>query len=174
MFLMIFNPSLQQLLPNFVHHRDLFEVRERPSKTFSWKTFMFAQVLLEIPLNILIGTVSYFYFYYPPAFYQNAEPNDTFNQRGAYASFFICLFFVFIGTSGQLCIAPLELAASAGNLASLCFTLCLTFCDVLVGPNSMPEFWKFMYRVSPFTYFADGWLSNAISNTNVECCKMSS
>jgi ATP-binding cassette subfamily G (WHITE) protein 2 (PDR) len=78
--------------------------------------------------------------------------------------FILCIYCTF----GQLCIVPLELAASAGNLASLCFTLCLTFCGIIVGPNTMPGYSKLMYRVSPFSYFVDGWLSNDIGNTNVE------
>jgi ATP-binding cassette subfamily G (WHITE) protein 2 (PDR) len=169
MFLVVFNPVLQQTLPSFVQQRDLYEVRERPSKTFSWKAFILSQIVAEIPWNIAIGTLAFFCFYYPAGFYRNAEPTNQVNQRGAYAWFFSSLFFVFIGTFGQLCIAPLELADSAGNLASLCFTLCLTFCGVLVGPSALPGFWIFMYRVSPFTYFIDGFLSNALANTDVTC-----
>ncbi|CEP24325.1 CDR4 [Cyberlindnera jadinii] len=169
MFLTIFNPMIQQQLPMFVSQRDLYEVRERPSKTFSWKAFMAAQIVADIPWNVVLGTIAYFVFYYPAGFYHNAEPTDQVNQRGAYAWFFSCLFFVYMGTFGSLCVAPLQLADSAGNVAMLCFTLCLTFCGVLVGPDALPGFWIFMYRVSPFTYYIDGFLSNALGNAQVTC-----
>jgi ATP-binding cassette subfamily G (WHITE) protein 2 (PDR) len=169
MFLIVLNPVVQQTLPYFVQQRDLYEVRERPSKTFSWKAFILSQITAEIPWNVALGTLAYFCFYYPAGFYRNAEPTNQVNQRGAYAWFFTCLFFVFIGTFGQLCIAPLELADSAGNVASLCFILCMAFCGVLVGPSALPGFWIFMYRVSPLTYFIDGFLSNALGNAKVTC-----
>jgi ATP-binding cassette subfamily G (WHITE) protein 2 (PDR) len=169
LFLIVFNSVLQQMLPSFVQQRDLYEARERPSKTFSWKAFIMSQIVAEIPWNLAIGTLAFFCFYYPVGFYRNAEPTNQVNQRGAYAWFLSSLFFVFIGTFGQLCIAPLELADSAGNVASLCFMLCLTFCGVLVGPTALPGFWIFMYRVSPLTYFIDGFLSNALGNTGVTC-----
>jgi ATP-binding cassette subfamily G (WHITE) protein 2 (PDR) len=168
-FMLVLNAVLEQTFPSFVQQRDLYEVRERPSKTFSWKAFIISQIAAEIPWNIAIGTLAFFTFYYPAGFYTNAEPSNQVNQRGAYAWFFTCLLFVFVGTFGQLCIAPLELADSAGNVASLCFTLCLTFCSVLVGPTALPGFWIFMYRVSPFTYFVDGFLSNALGNADVFC-----
>ncbi|CEP24327.1 CDR4 [Cyberlindnera jadinii] len=169
MFLIIFNPVIQQQLPQFVAQRDLYEVRERPSKTFSWKVFILTQLTAEVPWNILLGTLSFFVFYYPAGFYHNAEPTDRVNQRGAYAWFFTCMFFVYVGTFGQLCISPLEIADSAGQVATLSFTLCLTFCGVLVGPDALPGFWIFMYRVSPFTYYIDGFLSNALANAPVTC-----
>jgi len=169
MYLVIFNPLLQQTLPAFVAQRDLYETRERPSKTFSWKAFIGAQITAEVPWNALVGTVAFFCFYYPVGFYNNAVPTDMVNQRGAYAWFFNVLFYVYIGTVAHLVMAPLQLADAAGNLASLMFTLCLTFCGVLVGPDKLPGFWIFMYRVSPFTYFINGFLSNAIANNEVVC-----
>ncbi|MCB6460656.1 ABC transporter permease, partial [Erysipelatoclostridium ramosum] len=36
MYTVIFNPILQQYLPSFVQQRDMYEARERPSRTFSW------------------------------------------------------------------------------------------------------------------------------------------
>ena len=35
--------------------------------------------------------------------------------------------------------------------------------------STLPGFWKFMYRVSPFTYFVEGILGTAVANTPVVC-----
>ncbi|CAM9024106.1 unnamed protein product [Wickerhamomyces anomalus] len=171
MYLMIFNPLLEQGLPTFVEQRGLYETRERPSKTFSWKAFIAAQITAEIPWNALVGTAAFFCFYYPVGFYNNASPSGTtaVNQRGAYAWFFNVLFYIYIGTTSHLVMAPLELTESAGNVGYLIFTLGLTFCGVLVSLNKLPGFWKFMYRVSPFTYIVDGFLSNGLANNRVQC-----
>ncbi|KAH3686735.1 hypothetical protein WICPIJ_002278 [Wickerhamomyces pijperi] len=169
MFLVTFNPLLQQILPEYVRQRDLYETRERPSKTFSWVAFVLSQISTELPWNMFVGTIAFFTFYYPVGFYKNAALDHLVNQRGAYAWFFTVLFYVYTGSMAHMIIAPFELADAAGNLASLMFTLSLNFCGVLVGPKALPGFWIFMYRVSPFTYFVDGFLSNALAHQVVKC-----
>lgn len=39
----------------------------------------------------------------------------------------------------------------------------------MVPRSKLPGFWKFMNRVSPFTYFVEGMLSVATANTEVVC-----
>ncbi|KAH9427138.1 hypothetical protein MCOR02_012451 [Pyricularia oryzae] len=66
-------------------------------------------------------------------------------------------------------IAGFETAEAGGNIANLFFSLCLIFCGVLANPDTMPRFWIFMYRVSPFTYIVSGLLSVAVANSEVRC-----
>lgn len=169
MFTVIFNPYSQQYLPIFVTQRDLYEARERPSRTFSWKAFLFAQIVVEIPWNILFGTLAFFCFYYPVGFYENASFAGQLNERGVLFWLFSVAFFVFISSTAQLCIAAIEVAEAAGNLGSLLFTMSLNFCGVFGGPGVLPGFWIFMYRVSPLTYFIDAVLSTGLANTYVTC-----
>jgi ATP-binding cassette subfamily G (WHITE) protein 2 (PDR) len=49
MLFTIFGQLVQQIMPLFVTQRSLYEVRERPSKTYSWKVFMLSQIVVEIP-----------------------------------------------------------------------------------------------------------------------------
>ncbi|GME81913.1 unnamed protein product [Ambrosiozyma monospora] len=56
---------INQMLPNYLAQRDIYEVRERPSKTFSWIAFLAAQITAEIPWAILCGTLGFFCWYYP-------------------------------------------------------------------------------------------------------------
>lgn len=48
MFL-LFSQLVQQIMPNFVTQRALYESRERPSKTYSWKVFIMSNIVVEIP-----------------------------------------------------------------------------------------------------------------------------
>jgi ATP-binding cassette, subfamily G (WHITE), member 2, PDR len=41
--------------------------------------------------------------------------------------------------------------------------------SVLAGPKTLPGFWIFMYRISPFTYLVDGMLSTGLANTRIVC-----
>lgn len=171
MFVVIFNPLLQQYLPNFVQQRDLYEARERPSRTFSWKAFIVSQIITEIPWNILTGTIAFFIYYYPIGFYSNASYADQLHERGALFWLFSVAFFVYVGSMGLLCVSFNEVAANAANLASLAFTMSLSFCGVMATPEAMPRFWIFMYRVSPLTYLIDGLLAIGVANVPITCTK---
>ncbi|CCE63103.1 hypothetical protein TPHA_0D04700 [Tetrapisispora phaffii CBS 4417] len=169
MFTVITNPILQQYLPSFVTQRDLYEARERPSRTFSWKAFIAAQISVEIPWSILAGTLYFLIYYYAIGFYNNASAADQLHERGALFWLFSCAFFVYIVSLGTLVIAFNQVAETAAHLASLMFTMCLSFNGVLVTSAKMPRFWIFMYRVSPFTYFVDALLSTGVANVEVHC-----
>lgn len=172
MFMVVFNTLIQQYLPHYVAQRSLYEVRERPSRTFSWITFICAVVTAEVPWNIVCGTLAYFVWYYPIGLYNNASATNTVTERGATMWFVIVYFYVYTSSMGQLCISFMELANNAANLASLLFSMSLMFCGVLSPKDSMPKFWVFMYRVSPFTYFVSAILSVGLANSEVTCSEV--
>ncbi|KOG96650.1 ATP-binding cassette multidrug transporter PDR5 [Saccharomyces eubayanus] len=169
MFTVIFNPILQQYLPSFVQQRDLYEARERPSRTFSWLPFILAQIFVEVPWNILAGTIAYFIYYYPIGFYANASAAHQLHERGALFWLFSIAFYVYVGSMGLLVISFNKVAESAANLGSLLFTMALSFCGVMVTPEGLPRFWIFMYRVSPLTYFIQALLSVGVANVDIKC-----
>lgn len=169
MFTVIFNTLLQQYLPSFVQQRDLYEARERPSRTFSWKAFITAQIIVEVPWNLFAGTLAFFIYYYPVGFYSNASAAGQLHERGALFWLYSTAFYVWVGSMGVLSISFMDVAETAANLASLVFTMSLSFCGVLATPDAMPRFWIFMYRVSPLTYLIDGLLSTGIANVSVKC-----
>ncbi|KAF2841982.1 pleiotropic drug resistance protein, ABC superfamily [Patellaria atrata CBS 101060] len=167
--MIIFGQLVQQIMPLFVTQRALYEVRERPSKAYSWKAFMIANIIVEIPWNSLMAVFIFFCWYYPIGLYRNAEATDSVNLRGFQMFLFLLTFLLFTCTFADMVIAAIEDAETGGNIANLAFSLCLIFCGVLVGPEALPGFWIFMYRVSPFTYLISGMLSTAVADTNVVC-----
>ncbi|CCF57513.1 hypothetical protein KAFR_0C05220 [Kazachstania africana CBS 2517] len=169
MFTVVFNPLLQQYLPSFVQQRDLYEARERPSRTFSWKAFIVSQILVEAPCNFLAGTLAYFIYYYPIGFYENASFAGQLHERGALFWLFSTGFYVFVGSMGFLTVSFNEVAQNAAGIASLMFVMCTTFCGVLATPEVMPGFWIFMYRLSPLTYFVQGFLATGLANAKIQC-----
>ncbi|KAF2198452.1 putative multidrug resistance ABC transporter [Delitschia confertaspora ATCC 74209] len=169
MLFTIFGQLVQQIMPHFVTQRSLYEVRERPSKAYSWKAFMIANIIVELPWNTLMSVLIYFCWYYPIGLYRNAQPTDAVTLRGAQMWLFIWTFLMFTSTFAHMVIAGIEMAEAGGNIANLCFSLCLIFCGVLASPTALPGFWIFMYRVSPFSYLVSGMLSTGVANTNVVC-----
>ncbi|KXT06963.1 hypothetical protein AC578_7244 [Pseudocercospora eumusae] len=163
----IFGQLVQQIMPHFVTQRSLYEVRERPSKTYSWQAFMVSNIFVELPWNSLMAVIMFFCYYYPVGLYNNA--GSDLHERGALFFLFMLQFLLFTSSFASMVIAGMDSAETGGNIANLMFTLCLIFCGVLATPESLPGFWIFMYRVSPFTYLVSGFLSTGLANTRVTC-----
>ncbi|KAJ5702941.1 hypothetical protein N7488_010489 [Penicillium malachiteum] len=171
MLLTTFNLLAQQIMPQFVTQRALYEARERPAKTYSWAAFMLANILVEIPWSLLCSVLLFVTWYYPIGLYRNAEFTDTVHEKGALVWLFILTFVMFSSTFAHLAISAIETAETAGNIANLCFSLTISFCGVLAGPKAFPHFWIFMYRLSPFHYLISGLLSASVGGGHVVCSK---
>lgn len=167
--LTVFGQMVQQTMPHFVIQRSLYEVRERPSKVYSWPVFMLSQIIVEIPWNTLMAVVMFFGWYYPLGLYRNTYEDGATTERGALVFLLVLAFMLFTCTFTHMIIAAFETAEAGGNVANLLFTLCLIFCGVLARPGQFPQFWIFLYRVSPFTYLVSALLSTSVGNTAVEC-----
>lgn len=127
MLLVIFPNLVQQMMPYFVTQRALYEVRERPAKTYSWKAFMLASIVVELVYNIAMAAPVYFCWYYPIGLYRNAEPTHAVVERGGTMFLLILIFLIFTSTFTSMIIAGIEHAEPGGNLAQLLFSLCLIF-----------------------------------------------
>lgn len=167
----VFGQLVQQTMPYFVIQRSLYEVRERPSKVYSWKVFMLSQIIVEIPWNILMAVFMFVCWYYPVGLQHNAAATGQTTERGVLMLLFLVSFLIFTCTFTDFIIAGFESAEAGGNVANLLFMLCLIFCGVLANPDTIPRFWIFMYRISPFTYMVSAMMSIAVANTNVVCAK---
>lgn len=167
--LSVFGQLVQQQMPHFVTQRSLYEVRERPSKTYSWIVFMASQIISEIPWNTVLSVIMFVCVYYPVGFNNNAAVTGAEVERGGLTWLLFWQFLIFTSTFAHACIAFTDTAEAGGNLANVLFMMCLLFCGVLAGPSTLPGFWIFMYRVSPFTYWVSSLLSTGLANVDVTC-----
>ncbi|TKA74913.1 hypothetical protein B0A55_03757 [Friedmanniomyces simplex] len=142
----IFSTLVQQIMPLFVTQRSLYEVRERPSKAYSWKAFIFANIVVEWPYQIITGILIYATFYYPVVGVQSSE-------RQGLVLLLCIVFMLYASTFAHLCIAAMPDAQTAASIVTLLFSMSLIFNGVMQSPTALPGFWIFMYRVSPFTYW---------------------
>ena len=144
--------------------RDLYEIRERPSKVYHWLTFLIAAVLAEIPWNLLVGTLFFFGWYFPvgmslfhrisqSGFWKNVTiPAD----RAAFQWLFLMVWELFISTFAQFICAfvfsSFELililqtpnAPTAAMITSLMFSLTLIFAGVFQPLANLITFWHWM------------------------------
>ncbi|KAK1150127.1 hypothetical protein N8T08_000026 [Aspergillus melleus] len=159
----IFSTLVQQIMPKFVVQRSLYEVRERPSKAYSWAAFLIANVLVEIPYQVLAAIVAYASYYYP-VYGANQAPH-----RQGLMLLLIIQFYVFTSTFASFIISALPDAETGGTIATLLFMMTLVFNGVMQPPNALPGFWIFMYRVSPLTYLIAGITGTGLHGRAIEC-----
>lgn len=150
-------------MPKFVVQRSLYEVRERPSKAYSWATFLIANILVEIPYQVLAGIIAWACYYYP--IYGASQAS----HRQGLMLLFVVQFYMFTSTFASLVIAALPDAETGGTIATLMFMLTLVFNGVMQSPDALPGFWIFMYRVSPLTYLIAGLTATGLHDRKIEC-----
>ncbi|CAL5870648.1 uncharacterized protein PFLUO_LOCUS4888 [Penicillium psychrofluorescens] len=163
MLMSIFSTLVQQIMPKFVVQRSLYEVRERPSKAYSWAAFLIANVIVEVPWQILVAVISWAGYYFPV--YGAAQAP----HRQGLMLLLVVQFYLFTSTFASLVIAALPDAETGGTIATLLFIMCLTFNGVMQPPNALPGFWIFMYRVSPLTYLIAGLTATGLHGHRIHC-----
>ena len=149
-------------MPVFVSQRSLYEGRERPSKSYSWKAFLIANIIVEIPFMVVMGILTYASYFYAVVGVPSSLTQGT-------VLLFCIIFFVYASTFTHMVIAGLPDEQTASAVVVLLFAMSLTFCGVMQPPSALPGFWIFMYRVSPFTYWVGGMASTQLHNRQVVC-----
>ena len=67
-FIFVAPGVIAQLQPLFIDHRDVYEVREKKSKMYSWFAFVTGQIISEIPYLVICAVLYFVCFYYTVGF----------------------------------------------------------------------------------------------------------
>jgi len=151
-----------QIQPLFIAQRDLYEVRERPSKAYSWVAFLFANIIVEIPYQIVTAVLAWASYYYAVVGVQSSD-------RQILVLLLIIQLFLYASSFAHLTIVAMPDAQTASGIVTLGTLLMTVFCGVLQAPQALPGFWIFMYRLSPFTYWISGIASTQLHSREVDC-----
>ncbi|KAF2740045.1 putative ABC multidrug transporter [Polyplosphaeria fusca] len=168
-FLFVVIQLMFQIIPVFVVQRTLYEARERQSKTYTWQAFLLSNVIVEIAWNSIMAVFCFFVWYYPIGLYRNAEPTDAVHIRGLLTVMLVWVTFLFASSFAHLMIAGVESEEIAGSLTTVFSIMLYAFCGILAGPDVLPRFWIFMYRVNPFTYLVSSLLSTTLGQAAARC-----
>ncbi|KAH8703108.1 putative ABC multidrug transporter [Talaromyces proteolyticus] len=163
-FIFVAPGCINQMQPFFLHNRDIFETREKKSKTYHWMAFIGAQVVSEIPYLIICATLYFLCWYYTAGF-----PTTSSVAGHLYLQM---IFYEFLYTSlGQAiaAYAPNEYFAAIMNPVIIGAGL-ISFCGVVVPYTQMQPFWRYwLYYLDPFTYLVGGLLGEVLWDVKVEC-----
>ncbi|KAF3343674.1 putative membrane protein [Verticillium dahliae VDG2] len=163
-FVFVAPGCINQLQPLFLRNRDIFETREKKSKTYHWFAFIMAQLISEIPLLILCGTLYFACWYFTAGF-----PVEASISGQVYLEMIL---YEFLYTSIAQAIAaysPNEYFAALAN-PLIVGTALINFCGVAVPYARIQAFWRYwLYYLNPFTYLMGALLQPVIWDVEVEC-----
>lgn len=161
---------MNQLQPQFIIARNLFEVREKPSKMYSWLAFVVSTILVEIPFNVFCGTMFFLSWYFAIGFYSSAGlEGRTSASIGIYEWLMLMMFELWFSTFGQLCASFVPNEQTAAIVSTLMFTFVILFNGVLQPVGQLVTFWHWMYHLTPFTYLIEGLVVNVLHGLPIVC-----
>ncbi|KAM5381157.1 hypothetical protein ACJZ2D_003073 [Fusarium nematophilum] len=163
-FIFVAPGCINQMQPYFLHNRDLFETREKKSKTYHWVAFIGSQTVAEIPYLIICATLYFACWYFTAGF-----PVEARISGHVYLQM---IFYEFLYTSiGQAiaAYAPNEYFAAIMNPLLIGAGM-ISFCGVVVPYDAMQPFWKYwLYYLDPFHYLFGGLMGPIIWDVEVKC-----
>ncbi|KAL4804144.1 ABC-2 type transporter-domain-containing protein [Aspergillus unguis] len=163
-FIFVAPGCINQMQPFFLQNRDVFETREKKSKTYHWLAFIAAQTVSEVPYLIVCATLYFACWYFVAGF-----PVDAYISGHVYLQM---IFYEFLYTSiGQAiaAYAPNEYFAAIMNPIVIGAGM-ISFCGVVVPYSQMQPFWRYwIYYLDPFTYLVGGLLTEVLWDVKIEC-----
>ncbi|TDL16644.1 hypothetical protein BD410DRAFT_795131 [Rickenella mellea] len=155
-------PMSQLLQAVFIDYRNIYELRERASRTYSWSAMLTSQLLVELPWNLLGSSLFFFCWYWTVGFA---------GDRAGYTYLLYGVIFpIYYTTIAQAVAAMTPNAVIASILFSTLFSFVTTFNGV-IQPFGHLGWWKWMYTVTPFTYLIEGLLGQAIGRNDINCAQ---
>ena len=117
-------PLCNQLQVPFIAMRNIYEIRERPTRMYSWTALLASQIAIEVPWNIFCSLVLFVCWYWTVGF-----PNE----RAGYTILMLGFLYPFYYTTiGQAIAAMASSAEIAALLFSFLFSFVLTLCVLLL------------------------------------------
>ncbi|KAK9459062.1 ABC-2 type transporter-domain-containing protein [Lipomyces oligophaga] len=156
-------PLMNQMQPQVLNIRELYLAREAASNTYHWSCLQLSTLVAEMPFNIVLSTIQFCCFYFPVHFFREAS------RAGFYYLVFCILYPMFWASFGISMTVMAPNAATANIITSVMFSMILSFSGIFQPYSLFPGFWKFMYRVSPYTYFIESLLSTVLHDGVVTC-----
>ena len=159
-------PAMNQIQARAIAARDLYEVRESKSNMFHWSLLLITQYLSEVPYHLVFGAIFVVSSYFPLRNHFQASASGVY-----YLNYAIMFQLYYIGM-GLMILYMSPNLQSANVILGLMLSFMIAFCGVTQPPSLMPGFWRrFMWKVSPYTYFVQNLVGIALHDKPVVCRK---
>jgi ATP-binding cassette, subfamily G (WHITE), member 2, PDR len=123
-----------------------------------------AALVAEIPYHLLLGVLSFSILNY--TLFGIRSPPD----QGLSLLYFV-YFYVYASTFAHAIVSSLPDGATAARVTTILFSMMILFAGVFQPASSLPDFWIFMYRVSPMTYLVGGLAAVGLAGNPIACAE---
>lgn len=165
MSLCISSPLINQVQDKAMESKDVYLAREASSNTYHWSVFLLAQLIVEAPLAMASSTLFFLCCYFCAGY--SFEPHIA----GVFYLNYI-LFSLYYLSFGLWLIYSTPNLQTAGVTVAFLYSFTAQFCGVMQPYALIPQFWKFMYRISPYTYFVETFMSLLLHDRKVNCAPL--
>ena len=165
MALCVSSPLINQVQDKALQSKEVYVAREARSNTFHWSILLLAQLVIELPLAITSSSLFYVCAFFCCKF-------DNAPHIAGVWYFNYILFAAYYLTFGLWLIFTAPNLQTAAVFVAFFYSFTASFCGVMQPYSMFPGFWKFMYRVSPYTYFIDTFVSLLLHDRKVVCDNM--
>lgn len=162
MSLCISSPLINQVQDKALESKEVYLAREAKSNTYHWSVLLLAQLLVELPLAVASSTLFFLCCYFCCGY-------DSSPHIAGLIYFNYILFAAYYLSFGLWLIYSAPDIQTAAVFVAFLYSFTASFCGVMQPYNLFPRFWKFMYRVSPYTYFVESFVSLLLHNREVVC-----
>ncbi|KIY48466.1 hypothetical protein FISHEDRAFT_73662 [Fistulina hepatica ATCC 64428] len=153
-------PIVGQSLVPFLAMRDVYDIREGPSRIYSWTALLLAQIISDLAWNVFGGSLYFLCWFWTIGF-----PTD----RGGYVYLMLGIAVPFFQTTFGAGIAAMGSIPEIAGIFMVSFLSFVTTFNGVVQPYSDLGWWKWMYRASPFTYIIEGLMGYAVGHSSIVC-----
>ncbi|KAH7071476.1 ABC-2 type transporter-domain-containing protein [Paraphoma chrysanthemicola] len=150
--------------PRLIELRKIYDVREKHSNMYHWSVFIVANILVEIPANLIASSIGFICWYFPVGWWQDISAGRGMSMFAIYT-----LYQVYYTTFSQGVAVVSPNAETAAMLTVLFYTFVLAFSGVLQPLRQLVTFWHFAYYVSPFTWLVSAMMSIGVHDVPVQC-----
>ncbi|RPD61629.1 pleiotropic drug resistance ABC transporter [Lentinus tigrinus ALCF2SS1-7] len=160
MSLIISVAAVNQMQVPLIAMRDIYEVRERHSRMYSWTALVTALLLVELPLNIFASSLYFLCWYWTVGFLPS---------RAGFTYFMLAVFSPMYYTSFGQAVGAMS---PTPEIAALVFTFLFSFVIIFNGvlqPYGQLGWWQWMYHLSPYTYLIESILGQALGKLDIQC-----
>lgn len=151
---------VHQLMAVYIEIRTVYEIRERPSRMYNWTALVMSQLVAELPWNVTSSGMFFLCWYWTVGY-----PTG----RAGYTFLVISIAFPFYYTTLGHGIASMSPTAPVASIYFTTLVIFILIFDGVIQPFIELNWWKWMYRVSPFTYIIEGLLGQAIGGQAIVC-----
>lgn len=152
------------LQPRLIELRKIYDGREKYSNMYHWTVFVVANLVVEIPFNLVISSLCFVCWYFPIGWWREVP-----DSRGAFMYFVFLVYQLYHASFSQAIAIVAPNAETAGMITILFYTFILAFSGVLQPLAHLVRFWHFAYYVSPFTWLVSAVMSAGAHGVPVRC-----